>query len=227
LTSRTPFLPKTITELFLQTTFGTSLGSLVASDLAQGSSDLAFDASGRLLVGGSFGLVLINTNGTKDTNFVPTTSGSVNSIVVQPDEEIVVGMSGSPYVKRVDPVWGVPNVPPTPTAVAGDKSATVTVSAGTGITPKSIIVTSSPGGATCTISAASGSCVVPGLTNGSAYTFTAVAVNVDKTSTASAASTAITPIDNVKPVLISASSLGAVITLTFSEPISATTAAIG
>jgi hypothetical protein len=44
------------------TTFGTSLSSVIPNDLAQASSDVAFDSSGRLLVGGSFGLRLINTN---------------------------------------------------------------------------------------------------------------------------------------------------------------------
>jgi uncharacterized repeat protein (TIGR02059 family)/LPXTG-motif cell wall-anchored protein len=209
------------------TSFGSSLSSVVPNDLANGLSDVAFDTSGRLLVGGSFGLRLINTDGSQVTAFTPTTNGTVRTIAVQVDEEIVVGMSSTPFVKRINPVWGMPSTPPTPTAVAGDRSATVSVAAGTGVLPKSILITASPGGATCTITGASGSCVVSGLTNGTAYTFTAVSTNEDKTSATSAASAAVTPIDTIKPVLISASSAGAIITLTFNEPISSTTAPIG
>ena len=90
-----------------------------------------------------------------------------------------------------------PGVPGTPTAVAGDASATVTVTAPTtGGTPESYIVTANPGSATCTISVPSDplSCQVNGLTNGVSYTFTAVSDNAGGTSDASAASNAVTPL---------------------------------
>ena len=90
----------------------------------------------------------------------------------------------------------VPGTPGTPTAVAGNAQATVTVSAPTsGGTPTSYTVTASPGGATCTVTGASGSCTVTGLTNGTAYTFTTTATNTAGTSaSASAASSSVTPI---------------------------------
>jgi hypothetical protein len=49
---------------------GSGLSSTITTNLAHGNSDIAFDASGRLLVGGqTFGLKRINTNGTLDSNF--------------------------------------------------------------------------------------------------------------------------------------------------------------
>jgi len=88
----------------------------------------------------------------------------------------------------------IPNVPAAPGVVAGDASASVTVTDALGAWPAtSHTVTASPGGASCTIAAASGSCVVSGLTNGTAYTFTTTASNAGGTSAASARSATVTP----------------------------------
>jgi hypothetical protein len=91
-----------------------------------------------------------------------------------------------------------PGVPGTPTAVAGDGEVTVTVVApSSGGTPSSYLVTASPQVAgvtkTCTVLAASGSCTVTGLENGTAYTFTSTATNGAGTSSASTASSSATP----------------------------------
>jgi uncharacterized repeat protein (TIGR02059 family) len=92
-----------------------------------------------------------------------------------------------------------PGTPGTPTVVAGDERVTVTVTAPSdGGTPTSYTITASPGGGTCTVTGASGSCVVNGLTNGTAYTFTTTATNSGGTSSSSAASSASTP--NSTPV---------------------------
>ena len=86
-----------------------------------------------------------------------------------------------------------PNVPGVPTVVAGEESAEITVTAPTGgRTPTSYVVTASPGGATCTVTGASGSCIITGLTAGTAYTFTTVAMRAGFSSAASAASPAVT-----------------------------------
>ncbi len=87
----------------------------------------------------------------------------------------------------------MPNTPGTPTVVAGEESATITVTAPTGGTaPTSYEVTATPGGAKCTVDGASGSCTITGLTAGTAYTFTTVAKTASGSSSASTASTSIT-----------------------------------
>jgi hypothetical protein len=104
----------------------------------------------------------------------------------------------------------IPGTPTAPTAVAGDGSATVTVAAGSGGAPSSYLVSASPqvGGVTktCTVTGASGSCVVPGLTNGVAYTFTTTATNGSGTSAASLASSSVTPADTTAPTVSGVSS---------------------
>ena len=90
-----------------------------------------------------------------------------------------------------------PGVPTIATVTAGDAKATVTVAAATtGGTPASYTVTASPAvtGGTCTVTGESGSCDVTGLTNGTAYTFTAAATNTGGTSGASGASASVTPL---------------------------------
>ncbi len=97
----------------------------------------------------------------------------------------------------------IPGAPAIGTATAGNASATVSFTApassgGAAIT--AYIVTASPGGATAT---GSGSpLTVNGLTNGTAYTFTVTATNSAGTSTASAASNAVTPeVPNSAPTI--------------------------
>ena len=67
-----------------------------------------------------------------------------------------------------------PNVPSTPTVLADEDSATVTVATVGSPSPTSYVVTASPGGATCTVTGASGSCTITGLVVGTTYTFTAI-----------------------------------------------------
>ncbi|MFZ4756485.1 MAG: fibronectin type III domain-containing protein [Miltoncostaeaceae bacterium] len=86
--------------------------------------------------------------------------------------------------------------PGRPTATAGDARVEVSWAApgfdgGQPIT--SYIVTAAPGGATCTAQPPATSCTVTGLTNGTAYTFTVVAVNSIGTSRKSPASSPVTP----------------------------------
>lgn len=89
---------------------------------------------------------------------------------------------------------GPPGTPGTPTAVAGSASVTVTVSAGSGGSPATYLVTTVEDNTkTCTVTAPATSCIVAGLTNGTSYTFTATATNTIGTSAASAVSTAVTP----------------------------------
>jgi titin len=86
-----------------------------------------------------------------------------------------------------------PGVPAQPTGIAGNGQVTVTV-AGTGGTPASFAVSAvSDSTKTCTVTGSSGNCVVTGLTNGIAYSFTVTATNAMGTSAVSTASTAVTP----------------------------------
>ena len=97
----------------------------------------------------------------------------------------------------VTPTLAAPGVPLQPTVVSGDEQVTVSVAAGSGGTPASYTVSASPqvGGVTktCTVTVPATSCIVTGLTSGTAYTFTATATNTTGTSAASAASAAVTP----------------------------------
>jgi hypothetical protein len=87
----------------------------------------------------------------------------------------------------------VPNTPGVPTVVAGEESATITVTAPTGgVAPTSYEVIATPGGAKCTVDGASGSCTITGLTAGTAYTFSTIAKVSTGDSAASTASASVT-----------------------------------
>ena len=87
-----------------------------------------------------------------------------------------------------------PDTPNAPAAAAGDGQAVITVATSPGgQAPTSHLVTASPGGATCTVSAATGSCTITGLSNGTAYRFSDTAINEGGNSSASALSSAVTP----------------------------------
>ncbi len=94
----------------------------------------------------------------------------------------------------------VPGQPAAPTATAYATSARITWTAPTtGPAPiRSYRITASPGGSTCNLTVSTATtpalqCDLLGLTNGTAYTFTVVAINAVGESTASNASTAVTP----------------------------------
>jgi hypothetical protein len=88
-----------------------------------------------------------------------------------------------------------PDAPSAPSAVAGDSSATVSWTApefSGSMAVSGYTVTADPDGATCTTDGAL-SCVVRGLVNGTAYTFTVVASTEVGVSEPSAASGPVTP----------------------------------
>ena len=89
----------------------------------------------------------------------------------------------------------VPAAPTDVVATAGNASATVSWTAGgDGGSPVTGYTVTSSGGQTC--SAASTACVVTGLLNATAYTFTVTATNVDGTGAPSAPSAPVTPSSN-------------------------------
>jgi trimeric autotransporter adhesin len=88
----------------------------------------------------------------------------------------------------------VPQAPTIGTATAGNAQASVTFTAGAtgGSAITGYTVTSSPGNITATGS--SSPITITGLTNGTAYTFTATATNANGTSSASSASNSVSPV---------------------------------
>jgi len=211
------------------TTFNTNAA---AAALPNGARTVAVQSGGKIIVGGSFtgNVKRFNADGTLDSTFVydNATGGTVNDAVVLSDGYVLVGTSTTPFIKKVYSVFVAPNTPGTPSAVAGDAQATITVTApSSGVTPSGYTVTAvQDTSKTCTVTGSTGSCIVTGLTNGISYTFTSVALNGDTVSALpSAASSAVTPIA-VPPVFGSAAidAAGTTLILTYNETLGSTTA---
>jgi hypothetical protein len=145
-------------------------------------------------------LVTAVENGSTCTITAPETScvvtGLVNALAYT-FTAVATNATGSsvssPASTSATPMITPPGAPGRPSAIAGDGLATVSVTAGSGGAASTYTVTATPGGATCTVTASATSCVVRGLTNGTAYTFTATATNDSGTSPSSSASGAVTP----------------------------------
>lgn len=88
----------------------------------------------------------------------------------------------------------LPTSPSAPSATAGNEQATVSIAPNTtGPTPTSYRITATPGSQYCDVVSPATSCTITGLTNGTAYIFSAVAISGNLTSFASSASAAVTP----------------------------------
>ena len=107
---------------------------------------------------------------------------------------------GSPSApsSSVTPEAVVPGAPTGVTATGGNNSATVSWTPGSngGSPILSYTVSSSPSSAGCTATAPATSCTVPGLTNGTPYTFQVTATNAVGTGPLSTASSPVTPSPN-------------------------------
>ena len=84
--------------------------------------------------------------------------------------------------------------PRAPSGTALAQSVRVTANRGSGGLPTSYLVTASPGNATCSITHPETSCVVVGLTAGTAYTFTTTATKDSTTTASSPASAVVRPL---------------------------------
>lgn len=103
--------------------------------------------------------------------------------------------SGAPGLSGAAELANVPGAPTSLSAVPGDGRAALSWDAsGTNGSPVTgYTVTASPGGATTRVAGDATSTMFEGLTNGTAYTFTAVATNAVGDSVASVASNEVTP----------------------------------
>jgi hypothetical protein len=106
-------------------------------------------------------------------------------------------------------------------ATAANASAIITYTASTSSGITGYTATASPGGATASSSGAATTINFPGLTNGTAYTFTVTATNGIAISTASAATAAVTPAaPSQAPTGVTGTAGNAQVTLTFTPPVS-------
>lgn len=120
------------------------------------------------------------------------TNGTPHEFTVAASNDAGTSPSSKPSPKLTPDAK--PGTPKAPTAVVGDGTATVTVGPGdTGGKPLTYTVTAQPGGATCTVVVPATSCTITGLTNGTAYSFSATATNDSGTSAPSALSATRTP----------------------------------
>ena len=132
--------------------------------------------------------------------FTGLTNGSPYSYTVVATNAI--GSSASSAVSNTVIPGRLPGPPTAVTAIGGDKQATVSWTAPTdngGAPVLSYVITSTPLGATTTVSGSLTSGVITGLTNTTAYTFTVVAVTAVGPSVPSSPSASVTPIGRPDP----------------------------
>ena len=168
----------------------------------------------------------LDSRGSDVTGYTATAYTSGNVIAgtctsIAPTETCIINglTNGTPYTFKVTATNGigtsaqstassaatpstVPNAPTGVTAASGDAQATITFTAPTnngGSAVTGYTVTASNGS---TISGTTSPLTLTGLTNGTAYTFTVKATNINGDSVASSTSSASTPVASSAPVLV-------------------------
>jgi hypothetical protein len=176
---------------------GSAITSYTATSNPGGiSGTLSQAGSGDIIVSGL-------TNGTAYTFTVTATNAIDTSLASAVSNSVVpatnaIGTSAASAVSNSVVPATIPDAPTIGTAVPLNQQAKVpftTPSSNGGSAITSYTATSSPGDFTGTISqSGSGSIIVSGLTNGTAYTFTVTATNTLGTSAASAVSNSVVPV---------------------------------
>ena len=143
--------------------------------------------------------IMTSNNGTDWKSYRAPEANSWVSVTHGNGRFVSVAYDGQNQVKASGEF--IPSPPPAPTVTPGDTAATISIAAGSGPggAATEYTATASPGGATCTINTAPGSCTITGLTNGTPYTFTVTASNNSGTSDPSATSAPITPATAPEP----------------------------
>ncbi|OJX21934.1 MAG: hypothetical protein BGO75_19590 [Burkholderiales bacterium 68-20] len=123
------------------------------------------------------------------------TNGSTYTFTVRATNANGTGMASAVSNAVTPAAPPVPSAPLNPAATAGNAQATVSWDApasGGPFTEYTVTAVEDPS-KTCTATPPATSCTVPGLTNGSTYTFTVRATNANGTGAASTVSNAVTP----------------------------------
>ncbi|MEZ5157227.1 MAG: fibronectin type III domain-containing protein [Candidatus Nanopelagicales bacterium] len=171
------------------------LASRTVTEITAGAYHTCAAADGRAFCWGANGVGQLGNNATANS-YVPIAVDTTALL----NGQTVTAITAGGYHSAV--LAAAPPQPPTAVNGApGNAQVTVAWSAPADDGGSPVIdytVTTIPGGATCTTS--STSCVVPGLTNGTAYTFTVIARNAIGTSTPSTPSAPVTPTAPVAPI---------------------------
>ncbi len=135
--------------------------------------------------------------GSGDITVSGLTNGSTYTFTVTATNAIGTSVASAASNSVTPAVPIVPDAPTDVTAGSGNAQATVSYTAPSsngGSVITSYTATSNPGNITAAVNqSGSGSITVPGLTNGTSYTFTVTATNAIGTSVASVASNSVTP----------------------------------
>lgn len=180
----------------------------VSLDAPQAAYDVDGSTVQRVLFGGSAGTGLAAGAGDTWTVTAPRGSGTV-PVTVELNGGLTASAGDFTYVPR--PTYP-PGAPTGATAVAGDRSASVswTPPSYPGTFPiSSYLVMSAPDGKTCEAQAPATTCTVDGLTNATTYTFAVAASNAVGWGAASAPSNAVTPLAPVVASIVITGSRGA------------------